>query len=66
MSLFHPKEGGMASAQRAESLSGRWTDMALWTEADVDTSDHMVLAVGDTSMYREKERGREEDWQGEG
>lgn len=59
MSLFHPKKGGMANAQRAESLSWRWTD------ADVDMSDHMVLAAGGTSMYRE-ERGREEDWQGEG
>lgn len=39
--------------------------MALWTDADVDMSDHMVSAAGGTSMYRE-ERGREEDWQGEG
>lgn len=66
MSLFHPKKGGMASAQRVESLSGRWADLALWTDADEDMSDHMVSAAGGTSMYREKERGREEDCRGEG
>lgn len=46
----------MASAQKTDSLSWRWKEIDLCTNAEVDTSDHVVLGAGGTSTFRERER----------